>query len=80
MGQTQPPVHHHTSGIFFIKVMKPECEANYLFPSAAEVINVESYTSTTPNAFTAVCLIQQEDNLTLSPVSSNGGFRMFKVF
>jgi hypothetical protein len=80
LGQTQPPVHHHTSGISFIKVKKPEFEADNLLPSAAEVMNVESYTSTAPYAFTEVCLIQKEDNLILSPVSSNGGFRMFKVF
>jgi len=79
LGQTQPPVHHYTSWISFIKVKKPESEADNLLPSAAEVMNVWSYTSAPPYAFTVVCLIQQ-DNLILSAVSSNGGFRMFKVF
>jgi hypothetical protein len=79
LGQTQPPVHHYTSGISFITVKKPGGEADHLLPSAAEVMNVRSYVSTPPYTFTVVCLIQQ-DNLTLLPISSNGGFRMFKVF
>jgi hypothetical protein len=77
--QTQPPVHPYTSGISFIKVKKPGSEADHLLPPAAEVMTVWSYTSTPPYAFTVVCLIQQEDNLTLSPASHNGGFRVFTV-
>lgn len=51
LGQTQPPVHHYTSGISFIKVKKPGSEVDNLLPSAAEVINVWSYTSTPPYTF-----------------------------
>jgi hypothetical protein len=54
LGQAQPPVDHYTSGISFIKVKKPGSEDDNLLPSAAEVMNVWSYNSTSPYTFTVV--------------------------
>jgi hypothetical protein len=64
LGDTTPPIQE-VAGLLTPGVKTPEREVDYSPSSSAECKNAWRYTYTSPNVFTAWCLIKLKENVVI---------------